>query len=287
MILDQRRTARPYARMADAPHIILRLSTKNPIEIGDFVSAFTALGNEYERFVRDARPDLAPEASVYVREVRAGSIEAELIPWAMTGAVTMISYMDQAMILEDFVRRYGTRLSTFFKPGGRLPEASKSELGDLMGQVASIANDPDAVAAIEAVEFQDGIRKVKASIKFRTPEARIAQAQITDQRAELDTKRDAQHPRVLLHFARSSIQDAKLGKRSGELAIVDAISPRALPVVYASDLAEQRIRHEMKESEDNVFKKTFDVDLNVEMRDAKPLAYRIVAVHAVIDTPDG
>src|SRR3982751_6826667 len=92
----------PYAQVMEGkePHIIMRLKTRDPIEIGDFVSAFTALGNEYERFIRDNRPDLAPEASIYVREVRQGSIEAELIAWAIAGAAALISDMDKILVLE-------------------------------------------------------------------------------------------------------------------------------------------------------------------------------------------
>lgn len=269
------------------PHIIMRLKTRDPIEIGDFVSAFTALGNEYERFIRVHRPDLAPEARIYVREVREGSIEAELVPMAMTGAAVMLNAMDQILILEQFVRLYGGRLSTFFRPGGRLANATKTELVDFMDQVLAVANDPDGSAEIEAVEYLDGERKVKAGIQFRTRQAKTARAQITDQRQELQNRSDVDHERVLMRFVRPSIEDVALGKRTGERAQIDKVYPRALPVVYASDLAEQRIRHEMLQSHENVFKKLFDVDVNVELRsDGKPMAYRIMTVHTVTDAPD-
>ncbi|HEV2865381.1 MAG TPA: hypothetical protein VGX37_02620 [Allosphingosinicella sp.] len=269
------------------PHIIMRLKTRDPIEIGDFVSAFTALGNEYERFIRAYRPDLAPEAQIYVREVREGSIEAELIPWAVAGVTVMINNMDKILILEEFVRLYGGRLMAFFKPGGRLPDASKSELVDFMGQVLAVANDRDGSAEIEAVQYEDQQRQVRAAVKFRTPEARTARAQIVEQRKELQNRGDIDHERVLMRFVRPSIEDAKLGQRTGERAIIDKVHAKALPVVYASELAEQRIRHEMLKGHENVFRKLFDVDVNVELRaDGRPLAYRIVAVHTITDMPD-
>lgn len=269
------------------PHILMRISTRNPIEIGDFVSAFTALGNEYERFIRVHRPDLAPEARIYVREVRSGSIEAELIPMALAGAAVMLNSMEQILILEQFVRLYGGRLTAFFRPGGRLANATKSELVDFMDQVLAVANDADGTAEIEAVEFRDGQRKVRAAIQFRTPQAKTARTQIVDQRRELQNRTDVDHERVLMHFVRPSIEDVALGKRTGERAVIDKVYPRALPVVYASDLAEQRIRDEMRQSHENVFKKLFDVDVNVELRaDGKPMAYRIMAVHTVTDSSD-
>ena len=54
------------------PHIVLTLDTKEPIELGAFVGAFTSLGNEYDRFIKQAEPDLAGEADMFVYKVRSG-----------------------------------------------------------------------------------------------------------------------------------------------------------------------------------------------------------------------
>jgi len=87
-------------------------------------------------------------------------------------------------------------------------------------------------------------------------------------------------------FTRSDIRMSASGKRSGELVRISAISERSLPLVYASKIAEQEIKHEISEAEDNVYKKGFVVDVNVELRGDKPLAYRITNLHQVIDLPD-
>ena len=56
--------------------------------------------------------------------------------------------------------------------------------------------------------------------------------------------------------------------------------------MYSSDLAEQRIKHEIREAEDNVYKKGFVVDVNVRYVGGKPSVYAIMSVHDVIDIPD-
>jgi hypothetical protein len=56
-----------------------------------------------------------------------------------------------------------------------------------------------------------------------------------------------------------------MGKRTGERVAIEEISPRDLPLIYASDLAEQRIKHEVREADDNVYKKGFIVDVNVQL----------------------
>lgn len=150
-------------------HIILKLCTSEPIEVGDFVSAFAALESQYVKFIREHYPDLASEAEIFVKQVSKGSIIAELIPfWP-----ALVAHMDQALIVDNFIRLYAGRLTTYLL-GRKERDASKSDLKDFMGGVVAIARDPNASAELEAVQFIDGKKKVTASLQFRTPEARVA-----------------------------------------------------------------------------------------------------------------
>ena len=126
------------------PHIVLTLDTKEPIELGAFVGAFTSLGNEYERFIKQTNPDLVGEADMFVREVRAGSIVVDMIPW-LTIAAPFIDDMDKALIVEQFVRVWGARFKAPL--GGPEKPKSRSELKDWSDAVRAIATDPDEVNA--------------------------------------------------------------------------------------------------------------------------------------------
>jgi len=221
-------------------HIILRIDTKEPIEIGDFVSAFTSLASQYEKFIKAEYPEYASEADVYVKEVRAGSIIADLFP-LLTIAAPFISDMDKILIVDQFIRTYGGRLASFFQIGGRLPDASKSDLKDFNGTVAAIARDPDASAQLEAAYFEDGKKKIKAAFRFTTPQARLALEQIQAQKREIEHQAQADHERVLMRFTRPDINMANLHKRSGERVIIEEVSPRYLALIYASELAEHAI----------------------------------------------
>lgn len=53
--------------------LTLRIDTDEPVELRDFVGAFTSLGNEFERYVKDAHPEARADPRMYVREVRHGS----------------------------------------------------------------------------------------------------------------------------------------------------------------------------------------------------------------------
>ena len=266
-------------------HIVLTLDTERPIEIDDFVSAFTSLAGQYRRFVRTNYPEMMLQADIYVSEVRPGSIVADLIAWA-TSTLAPVAEDLQRKAVEQFVKYMGTRLSAYFRPGGRDPQASRSDLGDFMGAVQAIANDPNGASKIEAVVYQDKKKEIIAGIKFTTREARVAKREIESHFAEIERKTATDYPRVLMVFVQSNVKDTEVGKRTGERVVVENILDRDLPVIYASELAEQRSKHEIREADDNVYKKGFVVDVNVELRNGKPVAYRVTHCHQVVDLPD-
>lgn len=121
-------------------HIILTLDTERPIEVGDFVSAFESISSQYQKFVRANYPDVSADVDVYVKEITQGSMVADLISWAQSTLAPVGDEM-QRVITENFVRYMGTRLSTYFKIGGRDHQVTKSDLADFMGAVQAIAND--------------------------------------------------------------------------------------------------------------------------------------------------
>jgi hypothetical protein len=271
-----------------AAHIILRIKTKNPIELGDFVSEFTSVASQYEKFIRENHPDLGPDARIYVKQIKKGSIIAELLPFAPFAifAPEIISSIEQINAVNEFVRDYGHKLRAYFKKGGEVEDASRSDLKDFMGSLAAIANDPDGSASIEAAVFEDGRRKIKAAVKFTSREAVRAVEHIEEHRKRLERKDSADFPRVLMVFRQANVKDSAVGKRTGELVMVEQISDRELPLIYASDLAEQRIKHEIREADDNLFKKGFIVDVNVQTKGGGAVGYRVTNLHQVIDLPD-
>jgi hypothetical protein len=275
----------------DGAHVRLKLDTEQPIALDSFVGSFVGIGNQFEKFVAREHPGIKMDGEFFVKEVRAGCVEADLI--AVVGPVLVgtalpgiIDAIDKAQILQKFVQDLSSRIGKYFTPGGRDERASRSDLSDYHKTIGAIVGDPNASARIESAEYVDDQRKISSIFRFTAENARSAQKQIADHRAEMDGTTASDHSRVLLQFVRPSVETGKPGRKSGERGIIAKIHHRALPIVYASDMAEQRIRSEFLE-EGNVFKRLFDVDVNVELNSSgKPKAFRIVHVHAVVDDVD-
>ena len=276
----------------DGAHIRLKLDTSQPIALSDFVGEFVGIGAQFEKFVAREYPNLKGESEFYVKEVRAGCIEADFVAWLVgTGllgvGVVAIDVMDKVQILAKFVQDFGGKMGRYFKPGGRADNVTKSDLSDFLKAAQAIANDPVGSARLEAAAFEDGERKVRAAFQFGTSEARQAETEIAAHRRELEAKTGENQERVLLRFVRPSVEAGKPGKKGGERGVIESIHKRALPILYASDLAEQRMLHEKMQLAGNVFRALFDVSVNVEKAvNERPIAYRITEVHAVLDSDE-
>ncbi len=267
--------------------LTLTLHTDEPVELGDFVGAFTSLANEFDRFVGAEYPDARSDPKMYVKEVRHGSIEADIFTGIQAITPIAMASIDQIMLLEDFVKRWGERFKAILTGSYSKDELqSSSELKDWADTAKAIASDPIASHSLEAAYFEDGKREIRASFKFTAPEARTALQNIEDRKKALAKPDHHAHERVLMIFTRSDVNDADVGKSSGERVKIEELSDKSLSIMYGSEVAEARIKHEIRDADENVYKKGFVVDVIVKLRSGKPIAYSITNVHDVLDLPD-
>lgn len=268
-----------------APVVLtLTIDNSEPIELIDFVGAFTSIAQEYRKSIAK-NDNFENDAKIYVKQVRAGSIIADLIPIIAPALPIIASNAEQIWQAVEFIEKWGERISKL--ASGLIPDnSSRADLKIIADATAAIARDPKASSTLEAVTFEDGKRQVRASFKFNTTVAESVQKTITAEYKRLDEKIDDAVSRVLMVFTRSDVNDAPKDKKSGERVVIYEISNRALPIMYASDLAEQRLKHEIRDADDNIYKKGFVVDVLVVRRAERPIVYKIVQVHEVIDLPD-
>ncbi|MBO9403411.1 hypothetical protein [Shimia sp. R9_3] len=269
----------------ESPKAVLTLTLDNsqPIELGAFVSAFTSLAVDYRKSLENKGIDA--DAEIYITEVRSGSIVADLMPVVATAFPAVVSSVEQIGQAIDFVNRWADRLNSLKQ--GLVPEGlTKSELKTFTDAVQAVANDPNGNQILEAATFEDGKREVKATFKFSSRDALNITKTIDAECKRLEEHSNRDHKRVLMYFTRSDIGDAPVEKRSGERAVISSITEKALPIMYASTLAEHKIKHEIREADENIFKKGFSVDVSVEYRGDRPIVYKILAVHQVLELPE-
>jgi hypothetical protein len=259
-------------------YITLKLDLSEPVEALDFAQAFSSLAVQFDEYLKDNHPDLVGEAKIYITEVKQGSIIVDMIPWIKEA----IGYMDNVTIVAAFGSLLSKRVRAYLH-GNFIEPFTKPNLHAVASLIRAVAKDKGGSAQIETARYEQGFWHKKLEISFSTKEARKGLETIESHKRVLELTANADHQRVTMTFVRSSIMEANIGKKTGELVCVESISSKGLPLVYASSLAEQQIKHEIREADENVFKKAFIVDANVELRNGKPIAYRVTNLHQVID----
>lgn len=259
----------------------LRICLKDPAELSTLVDAFAAVASQFDSYLRREHPNLKGAAQLYVQDIRKGSIIVELVPIIQP----LIANMDNALIVDGFVRRFGDKLKNYAQ-GIRDSSASKSDIRDLMGAVTVIANDPEGKSIISSVEFSKTKATTKFKVEFDTEGAKKAKETLQLQKAALELPAYEIFENKLMVFVRTSIRSSATGKKTELQAIIEAIHPKPLPITFETDLARERIEGEIREDEKNVYKKGFFVDCYTERLAGKPVAYRITTVRDIIRLPD-
>ncbi len=170
--------------------LTLTIDNSQPIKLTDFVTAFTSLSREYSSTVKASEDFSDEDAEIYIKEIRQGSIVADLIPIAASVVPLVVAEADKVLLAVETVDRWRERFSALLQ--GTIPEnASKTDLKTWAGAVASVARDPDASSTLEAATFEDGKREIRATFTFNSREAKQIENVIEAEFERLDEKKEA------------------------------------------------------------------------------------------------
>lgn len=264
----------------DLPHIVVVIDNSDPIDLLDFTGSLTGLAREHEARVRATLPGIdIEETRLLITEVRKGSIVLEMLP----ALAPFVSTMEVTNTAVDFVKHIASVTGVLKKPGGRLEDPSTTQLRNLADMMQSVVRDSTGRLKVKA-KYKNG--DVLQEVVIEKEDAAQIEANVLQQRREIEATKSVQYPRVLMRLHQSSVEDLKVGKRTSERGIVESIDMTPRTLIYASDLAGQRIKDEILKPGGNPYQKGFVVDLDVETVAGRPKFYRVLGVHDVVDIDD-
>lgn len=271
----------------------------NPVELVQLTLALQGMARDYRRYANDAIAaggvKVAEEdIRLYVTEVRSGSIIAELASAAQVMGA-FLPLVDMNPIFTGYVQFFGESVAYFRELAGRrnlkaaditTTKAAAQAVSDIMAVAAAQSGGKFTLTAKVAANDPDGA-KFAAQISVTSEEAAEAQRGALIAQKVLDYRGDADHENVLLYFQRTSTTAAKKEGRTDDKAIINSISPKPLPVHFASALDAARVNDMKADPNQNPFKAAFRVDVNVETdRNLVPRFYRVLHIHEVIFEDD-
>lgn len=276
--------------------IEIHFDVRRPIELVTLTLALQSMARDYRRFMNDdARSrgtKIADEdVKLYVTKVESGSILAELAS-ATPVIGAFFSIMDYQSVFAQYVTNFGTIAEycrgllkrTDLKPADiEITKAGAQAIADVMAVVAENHDGNLRLSAVRAGAESASGDRVYAEVLFTSEEAAEVQRGAMLAQKVLEYRGDADYENVLLYFQRTSTDSAKTDGRTDDKAVINTISPKPLPVHFASPLDAARVNDMKADPHQNPFKSAFRVDVNVETdRNHVPRFYRVVHIHEVI-----
>ena len=266
--------------MTEQDSIVFKIERDTPIELERLTFGMMAFGAEYERFFRAAHPQSEPqEADLLVQRITEKCIWIELIG----AAAPILQGMNNILIFHEFLKFMKVRVDALSIPGGRLEDTTPKELDSIQRIAETLVGDSGGEAEMLALEYntrtKDKDVAFKVAFKAKDSEKIIENAR--ERIKEITGKENNQHNKVLMRFFQTNIADAKADKSTGEKVIIESISDAPKRVVYASDLAGQKIKSAWAEAGQSPYDLAFIVDVNVEEVNGKPRVYKVAEVYEI------
>ena len=257
--------------MIDENKLTIKIDNRQPVELFDLTHSFSSLADEYKRHLSQEAIVISPdEIKLYVKEIRTGSIIADLVALApnvlpfVEHTKTIISFTNYLKIAYDYL--IGREL--------KKPHLTRVNYENLIGIVNPIAKDKSSQINIHNT-FNGN---VSVTINMTSTEANAAQ---NTARREIDalmapTNNFVESVLIYWYQARN---DPK--SQTGDKAIVESVQKTPVKAIFDNDA----LKEKMLLDADNPFNLAYIVDLVVESIEGKPVLYKIMNMHEKFSKP--
>jgi hypothetical protein len=243
--------------------------TQRPIDLIDLTTSLMAVGEQFRRFVHRHDAALTEDGyRLFIKEVRAGSIIAELVSYAVQSSMIMPA--------APLVAQFGQEISDLFDFFKGLREArdiakeiglGKKDLQQIYDVIDPVAKDGGS--QLNLIATHGGA--ITVNVSMNSMEANAVQNNL---RRRIEAARESVtglHEDQVLYWYQMRADTAE---KPGDKAVIERFSRNPVKVRIASD----EVKREMIDNQHNPFKRLFLVDVDVTEIDDKPVLYKILAV---------
>lgn len=250
----------------------IKINNNQPVELLELTKSMLALANQYNRYVdKNAEFAAERESKLLVNEVKTGCIEFDLIELV---SVSIIPFMDNTNTIIGFAKLvkdifdYLLRGST---EDAKEPPLDVSDLKDMSGFVSMVANDSGSNTTISTVvngnvSFTFNIDSTNANAFQNIAKKKIEQ---------LTGVEDTGIRKNVLFTWYQARRPSKKEEARGNKGIIEDISKKSMNVFFDNDT----IKDEMINTDINIFKMGFVVDVKPQEARGRLVAYKITKVH--------
>lgn len=253
--------------------LFVKITHTKPIEIKDFVETLDAIGNLFEEFCRiHGDSSESRKAKLYVKKIEHGSIEIFL-----TEVVTALAlpFIENINLIFEFAGHLKNIIEYFTLAKGEKPNLDSKELKQYHNVFAITAGDNKGTTEIGAVNIGSPTN-IYNNCSFNYAQSNSAQNQIKREAEEL--KKDSVevvHKRQLMKIFQMR---GDIRSNAGNIAIIDALNPKPLPVVFETD----ELKVQILKNDENPTKQAYLVDVIIQTINGSPTTYKVMNLHDII-----
>lgn len=252
--------------------LTVTLNHTMPIELSDLSASLGALARQHQRFADRIGASInGDRVRLYVKEIRPGSMIVELLALAQTVA----PILGAVNTIVPFARNVADLLSfAVGKETAPPEETTTKDARDLSDFIKPVAGDLGSSMVIHA---RDNAR-VEVNVRINSNEANAAQNRLNNWAARQQEPVSGIHEHQLFYFARAT---GEAQRATGDRGIIERFGKQAVRTRFMTPEAKQLPLQEP------LFQKVYDVDVDVQTVDGKPMLYRILKVHDSFDRNAG
>lgn len=254
--------------------LLIHIEHSKPIEVGDFVKTLSGISGLFSGYVNvNGFSCEMSQAKLYVEKIEDGCIDIFLCE---TISASLLQFAENANTILDFAAFVKSIISYYTKGVGSKPELSSKDYRYAKDIFTITAGDNRGITSIGAINKSDK-GHIFYNCVFNFTESNSAQNQLeADIRNVKDMGANDIESRQLMKIYQIRND---MGTDVGNKAIIDAISPKRLNLLFETD----ELKAEILGIEGNPMKKAFLVDVVKQTIEGKLVAYKIIALHDVID----
>lgn len=256
------------------PQTTLQLHFENqqPVELLIFTEALKSISSQFQSFVeKNGETDDLKNATLYVKQVREGSIIVELYEFASVGLIPLV--IQHSDLVVSFVYYLKSVFEYLKKEHNENPGLTIGDCKNLIEMFKIFRDDKKMVFNLNIVNNADGI--VNTVFAINSPDAEVVndslekEVALISQKVDQDAIYEAQYMTVF--------QARDIKSKVGNKAQIDSLSAKPLNLMFASD----EIKSKILGVETNPLKMAFSVDVTMQTTGGIPSAYKVVNVREV------
>jgi hypothetical protein len=258
--------------------LTVEINNRKPIELVDLTNSFLSLGEEYKRFI-GLHPEFseAPDVRLYIKEIKTGSVKADLIALATSTGTFVAPLLSDANSVIGFAKHLKTAFDYFLGRAEQKPTLHNTEYGNLSNILEPVAKDNGS--QINFITQNIDNRTVYQTFKLDSHEANEAQNLIAKEQLQLKAPETQPHKKKVLYWyqARNDMLS-----RAGDRGIIESISPSPVKIEFEDEAAKDAMLHGLV----NPFLTGYVVDVVVETIQGRPVLYKVVKYHGQVQPPE-